>query len=59
PNIGYYAGENEAYRRRVIGVAEGVARKDIEKIRTALSKAGIAAPQAASTARSPAADASR
>ena len=59
PNIGYYAGENEAYRRRVIGVAEDVARKDIEKIRLALLKAGIEAPQAASTARSPAADASR
>jgi len=59
PNIGYYACESEAYRRRVIGVAEGVARKDIEKIRTALLKAGIGAPQAASTARSPAVDASR
>ncbi|HXF80616.1 MAG TPA: patatin-like phospholipase family protein [Usitatibacter sp.] len=59
PNIGYYAGENESYRRRVIGIAEEVARKDIEKIRTALARAGIDAPQTASTARIPSGDASR
>jgi len=59
PNIGYYAGESEAYRRRVIGTAEEVARKEIDKIRTALQKAGVDAPQTASMARSPAGDASR
>ena len=59
PNIGYYAGENEAYRRRVIGIAEAVAREDIPRIRTALAKAGIDAPQTASTDRIPSGDASR
>lgn len=59
PNIGYYAGESESYRRRVIGIAEDVARQDLQKIRMALAKAGIAAPQAASTARIPAGDTSR
>jgi len=59
PNIGYYAGESESYRRRVIAIAEDVARKDVARIRTALARAGIDAPQTASTARSPSGDASR
>jgi NTE family protein len=59
PNIGYYAGESDSYRRRVIGIAEDVARNDIPRIRTALARAGIGAPQTASTARSAAGEASR
>ncbi|HEX4779490.1 MAG TPA: patatin-like phospholipase family protein [Usitatibacter sp.] len=47
PDIGYYAGHTEAYRRQVIEIAERVAKEKIPAI------------QAALTARMPAADASR
>ncbi|HEX4332530.1 MAG TPA: patatin-like phospholipase family protein [Usitatibacter sp.] len=59
PNIGYYAGESDSYRHRVIGIAEDVARNDIPRIRTALARAGIDAAHTASTARIPSGDASR
>jgi NTE family protein len=57
PNIGYYAGGNEPYRRRVIAIAERVARESIPAIQAALARA--AASQAASMARMPSGDASR
>ena len=58
PNIGYYAGHNEEYRRRVIELAERQTREQLPAIRAALARAGIA-PQSASTIRIPAAEASR
>ena len=58
PDIGYYAGENEAYRRRVIAVAERVTRDKIPAIRLALERAG-AQPAGASIARMPSGEASR
>jgi NTE family protein len=57
PNIGYYAGGNEPYRRRVIAIAERVARESIPAIQAALARA--AASQTASMARMPSGDASR
>ena len=57
PDIGYYAGENEAYRRRVIAIAEQVTRERIPAIRLALERAGLAAQ--APIARMPSGDASR
>jgi NTE family protein len=59
PDIGYYAGQNEAYRRRVIAVAERVTREHLGEIRAALAKAGVSPTQAASTARIPEGEASR
>jgi NTE family protein len=59
PNIGYYAGSNEPYRRRVIAIAERVAREKLPAIQAALARAGAPAPQTASTARMPSGDASR
>jgi NTE family protein len=56
PNIGYYAGHTEPYRRNVIAVAERVTREKLPAIRAALARAGI---QNVSTARSPAGEASR
>ena len=62
PNLGYYAGHTEEYRRRVIAAAERETRAQLPAIRAALAKAGIAVPgaaQASVTARSPEALASR
>ena len=57
PNIGYYAGHNDDYRRRVIALAESYTRKQIPAIRAALARAG--APQAMETGRMPSGVASR
>jgi NTE family protein len=51
PNIGYYAGHTQEYRRRVIAIAERVARERLPQIRAAI--------QRNSAARSPEAVASR
>ena len=59
PNIGYYAGQNEAYRRRVIGAAESYTREKLPAIRAALARAGIPAAQKAATARIPSGEASK
>jgi NTE family protein len=61
PNIGYYAGHDEAYRRRVMEAAERYTREQVPAIRAAFARAGIplAALQSASTARTPAGEASR
>jgi NTE family protein len=56
PNIGYYAGHTEPYRRNVIAIAERDTREKLPAIRAALARAGI---QNVSTARSPAGEASR
>jgi len=58
PDIGYYAGQKEDYRRRVIAIAERVTREKIPAIRLALERAGFST-QAAATARMPPGDASR
>jgi predicted acylesterase/phospholipase RssA len=47
--IGYYAGHNEEYRRRVIALAEAYTRKHVPEIRAAVERAA----QVASTARTP------
>ncbi|HEY2629409.1 MAG TPA: patatin-like phospholipase family protein [Usitatibacter sp.] len=57
PDIGYYAGQDEAYRRRVIAVAERVTREKIPAIRLVLERAGIT-PQPA-IARMPSGETSR
>jgi NTE family protein len=54
PDIGYYAGQNEAYRRRVIAAAEAYTRQKMPEIRAALARA-----QKPSTARMPSGEASR
>jgi NTE family protein len=59
PNIGYYAGFSENYRRRVIAIAEQATRERLPAIRAALARAGVPLPQTASTARMPPGDASR
>lgn len=59
PNIGYYAGHNETYRRNVIAIAEQYTRERLPAIRTALARAGAPVVQNASTGRIPAGDASR
>lgn len=60
PNIGYYAGSNEAYRRRVIAAAEAYTRSKIPEIRAALARAGVTTTaQSTETARMPAGEASR
>lgn len=61
PDIGYYAGHNEAYRRRVIERAEAHAREHLPQILAAFARAGMPAPRAqnVSTARMPAAQTSR
>jgi NTE family protein len=58
PDIGYYAGHDEEYRRHVIAIAERVAREEMPKVKAAIAKAGLAGPQAAS-ARIPDGEASR
>jgi NTE family protein len=57
PNIGYYAGHSDEYRRRVIALAEAYTRKQIPAIRAALLRAGN--PQATGTERIPSGVASR
>lgn len=61
PDIGYYAGHSEDYRRRVIAAAERYARERMPAIRAAYARAGLAPPQAraGSIARIPVAEASR
>jgi NTE family protein len=56
PNIGYYAGHTDDYRRRVIGLAESYTRKQMPVIRAALARAGV---QATATERMPSGVASR
>ena len=58
PNIGYFAGHDEAYRRRVMKAAEAYTRTQVPKIREALARAGVALPQN-SAMRDPEAVASR
>ena len=52
PNIGYYAGHTESYRRQVIAIAERFTREKLPAIRAALA-------QNSPTARIPAGEASR
>jgi NTE family protein len=61
PDIGYYAGHDEAYRRRVIAAAEAYTKEKLPAIRAALARAGVKTAQApgAGSARMPAAEASR
>ena len=69
PNIGYYAGHDEAYRRRVMKIAEQYARENLPAVKAAFAKAGIplnvtqarsaATTQPSSSARTPWGDASR
>ena len=42
PDIGYYAGRNEAYRRRVIAIAYRATREKLPAILTAISRASTA-----------------
>lgn len=56
PDIGYYAGHDEAYRRRVIGTAEACTRARMDAIVAAVRRAGS---QPSSTARRPSGEASR
>jgi NTE family protein len=56
PNIGYYAGHTESYRRNVIAIAERATREKLPAIRAAVARA---AAQNVSTARNPAGEASR
>ena len=44
PDIGYYAGYKEAYRRHVIEVAERYTRDHIAEIRAAFARAGMTLP---------------
>lgn len=46
PDIGYYAGINKEYRRRVIGLAEAYTRKRMPQIRAALAAFEARAPAA-------------
>jgi len=41
PDIGYYAGHDEDYRRRVIGIAERVTREEMPKILAAVAKVRV------------------
>ncbi len=62
PNIGYYAGHTEPYRRKVIAIAERVAREKLPAIEAALARAGVPRvppAQTASIARMPSGEASR
>jgi len=42
PNIGYYAGHDENYRRRVIEAAERYTREQLPRIKELLAKRGVA-----------------
>jgi NTE family protein len=59
PNIGYYAGHTEPYRRQVIALAEQATKEKLPAIQAALARAGIALGQHAATARIPSGEASR
>lgn len=59
PNIGYYAGHTEAYRRNVIAIAERFTREKLPLIRSTLDRAGVPVAQNVPTARTPSAEASR
>jgi len=59
PNLGYYAGHTEDYRRRVIALAERATLEKLPAIQAALARAGVALSQNASTGRMPAGEASR
>lgn len=60
PDIGYYAGHDEEYRRRVIRIAEDYTRSRMPAIRAALAAGPKpAAAQTSSSARMPSGDASR
>jgi NTE family protein len=59
PDIGYYAGHDEEYRRRVMGIAEGYTRDRMPEILAVLAKAGAGGLQTPSKARMPAGEASR
>jgi NTE family protein len=58
PNIGYYAGHTDAYRRNVIAIAERYTRESLPAIQAALKRAGMPVQNAA-MARMPAGEASR
>ena len=54
PNIGYYAGHDENYRRRVIAAAERYTRDHLPQLKAAFARAGLALPMAqAPIARTP------
>ena len=55
PDIGYYAGHTEEYRRRVIAIGESYTREQLPRIRAALAASAPAAPGAgqAGSARTP------
>jgi NTE family protein len=57
PDIGYYAGHSDEYRKRVIATAERYTREHMPAIRLALQRAGLATQ--ASSARAPAGETSR
>ena len=61
PNIGYYAGYKEEYRRRVIDLAEKYTREQMPLVRAKFAQAGLplANAQTASTDRSPSGAATR
>lgn len=58
PNIGYYAGHTDAYRRSVIAIAERYTRESLPAIQAALKRAGMPVQNAA-MALMPAGEASR
>ena len=58
PDIGYYAGHDDEYRRRVIGIAERFAREEMPKVKAAIARADAGGAKALS-ARTPEADTSR
>jgi hypothetical protein len=60
PNIGYWAGQDEEYRSRVIGIAERYTASKIQSIKAAMANAGLPPPVAqAASARAPSGDTSR
>jgi len=60
PNIGYYAGHDENYRRRVMQAAERYTREQLPKVKAAFAKAGFPlGDQKPSTARVPSGETSR
>ena len=48
PDIGYYAGHDEDYRRRVIAIAERFTREEMPKVKAAIAKARADSAQAVS-----------
>jgi NTE family protein len=44
PNIGYYAGHDDKYRRRVMETAERYTREQLPRIREKLARAGVILP---------------